>query len=74
MNDFDKDNLEFFINAQQSEFDEWCDQASSEEIGYAFNLIRQARLALVEQELGLLDEVENTDQATAILKQFTLGK
>lgn len=74
MNDFDRDNLEFFTNAPQSEFEEWCDQASSEEISYAFNLIRMARLELVEQELGLLDEVENTDQAQAVLKQFTLGK
>ena len=74
MNDFDKDNLEFFISTSQEEFDAWCDEASTAEINYAFNLIRQARRELEAQEQELLDLVEDTSQAEAILKQFTLGK
>jgi hypothetical protein len=74
MNDFDRDNLEFFKHAPQEEFDAWCDQATNEEISYAFNLIRIARRELIEQELALLDDVDNTDQAKNILKRFTLGK
>jgi len=74
MNEFDRDNLEFFKQAPQEEFDAWCDQATNEEISYAFNLIRTARRELIEQELAVLDEVDNTDEAKAILKRFTLEK
>lgn len=74
MNDFDRDNLEFFKNAAQEEFDAWCEQATNEEISYAFELIRTARRELIEQEFALMDEVDNVDQAKSVLKRFTLGE
>ena len=74
MNDFDRENLEFFINGSQEEFDEWADNATDADLEYAMNLIRAARRELVEQELKLIDEVEDVSEAASILKQFTLGK
>ncbi len=73
MNDFDRENLEFFINASSSEFDDWAEQAADDDLQYAINLIRQARRELLEQELQVLDSVEDTQQAQEILKQFTLA-
>lgn len=74
MNDFDRDNLNFFINGSQEEFDAWADQAADDELQYAMELIRAARRELVEQELEMLDAVEDFSQANGILKQFTLRK
>jgi hypothetical protein len=74
MNEFDRDNLDFFINTSQEEFDEWMDQASDLELNYAMTLIRTARRELTESELKLLDEIQDTSQAKELLKQFTLGK
>lgn len=74
MNDFDKDNLNFFINGSQEEFDAWSEQAADDELQYAMELIRTARRELMDQEAELLDLVEDTAEAQAVLKQFTLGK
>jgi hypothetical protein len=74
MNDFDRDNLNFFINGSQQEFDDWADQAADDELQYAMELIRTARREILEQEAELLDQVEDMSQAQSLLKQFTLGK
>ena len=74
MNDFDRDNLDFFINGNQEEFDAWADQASDEELQYAMELIRSRRRELIEEELQIFDQVPDTSQAKEFLKQFTLRK
>ena len=71
MNDFDKDNLEFFLHGDQKEFEEWMNQASSEELDYAIRLIRIAKLELAEQEYAMLDEVPYVTDAKELLKRFT---
>jgi hypothetical protein len=73
MNEFDKDNLDFFLKTNQAEFEEWMEQATDQELQYAMQLIRQSRRELVEQELALIDSVNDTKQASDILKKFTLG-
>jgi hypothetical protein len=73
MNEFDKDNLDFFLKTNQAEFEEWMEQANDQELQYAMQLIRQSRRELVEQELALIDSVNDTKQASDILKKFTLG-
>lgn len=73
MNEFDKDNLDFFLKTNQAEFEEWMEQANDQELQYAMQLIRQSRRELVEQELALIDTVNDTKQASDILKKFTLG-
>lgn len=71
MNDFDRDNLEFFLHGDQKEFEEWMEQASSEDLDYALKLIRIARLELTEQEYAMYDDVPFTTDAKEVLKQFT---
>ena len=73
MNEFDRDNLDFFINISEAEFDEWADQASDRELYYAIRLIQTARLELVNREIDLLDTVENVEEAANVLKKFTLS-
>lgn len=72
MNDFDRDNFEFFVYGSQSEFDAWADQASTEDLAYAMDLIRRGRIELEAKFAEL--EVTDVSQAESLLKQFTLGK
>lgn len=74
MNDFDRDNLEFFLTACEAEFDEWAEQASPMEIEYAMKLFREHRTELMQQELDALNEEEDVTQAADLLKKFTLNK
>ena len=71
MNDFDRDNLEFFLHGDAQEFEDWMNQASSDELDYAIRLIRLARAELTEQEYAVLDEVPHTFDAKEVLKRFT---
>ena len=71
MNDFDKDNLHFFLHGDQKEFEEWMEQATSEELDYAVKLIRAAKLELIEQEYSMYDDVPFTTDAKEVLKRFT---
>ncbi len=71
MNDFDKDNLEFFLHGDEKEFEEWMEQASSEDLDYALKLIRIAKAEMLEQHYDFIDAVPHTYDAKQLLKQFT---
>ena len=71
MNDFDRDNLEFFLYGDQKEFEEWMEQASDKELDYALRLIRIAKSELIEKHYEFLDEVPYVNEAKELLKQFT---
>jgi hypothetical protein len=71
MNDFDRDNLEFFLHGDEKEFEEWMEQASSEDLDYALKLIRIAKAEVLEQHYEFIDAVPFLDDAKKLLKQFT---
>jgi hypothetical protein len=71
MNDFDRDNLEFFLHGDQKEFEEWMEQASTEDLDYALKLIRIAKAEMLEQHYDFIDAVPHTYDAKQLLKQFT---
>ena len=71
MNDFDRDNLEFFLHGDQKEFEEWMEQASTEDLDYALKLIRIAKAELIEAHYEFMDDVPYVDDAKALLKKFT---
>lgn len=58
MNDWDRDNLEFLMSLGTEEFDAWMEQADTEDIEYARELIRQSRTELLVQEMDLKDAEE----------------
>lgn len=71
MNDFDRDNLEFFLHGDQKEFEAWMEQATTEDLDYALKLIRIAKTEMLEQHYDFIDEVPYVDDAKAVLKKFT---
>ena len=71
MNDFDRDNLEFFLHGDEKEFEEWMEQASSEDLDYALKLIRIAKAEVLQQHYDFIDNVPFLDDAKKLLKQFT---
>jgi len=74
MNEFDKDNLEFILHSPRDEFEAWMEEADTDTLAYAMKLIRDYRLSLLEEEQEYLDdELDDTSDALAILKRFTLG-
>jgi len=72
MNAWDNDNLVWMLTCSESEFSEWCNQASNDDIAYALELMgaRKATLALYEAEL--MDDVANLQQAKEVLDRFRL--
>jgi len=72
MNKWDNDNLVWMLTCSESEFSEWCNQASNDDIAYALELMgaRKATLALYEAEL--MDDVVNLQQAQTVLDRFRL--
>ena len=55
MNEWDKDNLNFIMNASEEGFDEWLEQADNDDIDYALELIRMAKAELMVQEMEMTD-------------------
>ena len=72
MNDWDRDNLEYFLSLSNKEFDELMDEFNTEDFLYVIKLIRTAMAELMVQEMDENDDVVDTSQAKALLKSFTL--
>jgi len=74
MNDWDRDNLNFLLNADRETMEDWYHMATEDDFKYATELFRRARTELAMQELALVDDqaVEDLDQAQAVLARFRL--
>jgi len=70
MNDWDRNNLHFILDSDKETLDDFYSWATEDDLNYALNLVRTAKAELLVQELELMDEVENCDQAINVLKQF----
>lgn len=58
MNKKDKANLDFILKSETEEFEKWMKTASSDDIDYAIELLRLARLELSVQEIDIVDSLE----------------
>ena len=75
MNDWDRDNLHFILNATDDSFEDWLDQADNDDIDYALSLIRTAKAELLTQEHELLDEVNDMAEANLLIDRIrNVGK
>jgi len=74
MNEWDRDNLDFIMKANDSEFIEWLNQADDEDVEYALNLIRQAKLELNEQVVELFDDVYDYTEANELIDKVKNAK
>jgi hypothetical protein len=70
MNDWDRDNLNFIMNASEEGFDEWLDQADNDDVAYALELIRMAKAELMVQEMELCDNVANFNEANQLIERI----
>jgi hypothetical protein len=70
MNDWDRDNLNFIMNASEEGFDEWLDQADNDDVAYALELIRMAKAELIVQEMELCDNVANFNEANQLIERI----
>lgn len=78
MNPHDLLNLEFVMQLDDQEFDQWCMTLSESEIGYVLALIQQARALRLFEIFEVADEVldsqEDLSDAKDLLKKFTLNQ
>lgn len=72
MNDHDRSNLNFIRSLNEKQFDEWYVSISSDDVDYALELLKQARLELTVQMHELTDDIKDTKLAQDALKKFTL--
>ena len=74
MNNWDRDNLNFLLNADRETMEDWYHMATEDDFKYAAELFRRARTELAMQELALVDSeaVEDMTEAQAVLARFRL--
>jgi hypothetical protein len=70
MNEWDRDNLNFIMNASEEGFDEWLEQADNDDIDYALELIRMAKAELMVQEMEMTDTVSNFTEANQLIERI----
>ena len=63
MNEFDKENLEFFMRADKATMKEWFEWADQENLAYAMKLIQTEIARMAVETLALTDDVDHTDDA-----------
>ena len=74
MNDWDRNNLNFLLNADKETLEDWHNYAGEDDYKYAMELLEAARMELQLKELLLIDEaaVEDLSDAQAVLDKFRL--
>jgi hypothetical protein len=74
MNDWDRDNLNFILNADKNELAAFYDSCDSKDLAYLFRLVNweMGRLRIAEAEE--FDQVDKTETANLILQKFMLNK
>jgi hypothetical protein len=72
MNDYDRSNLNFIRSLNEEQFDEWYASISLDDIDYALELLKEARLELNVQMHEVTDNVKDTKLARKVLKKFML--
>lgn len=74
MNDWDKDNLRFLMNINSKELQKWFEQADDDDIQYANELLRAARLEISLRAAEIIDEAAEEDCSIAAeyLKKYSI--
>ncbi len=66
MNQHDRDNLDFLINASPEVLQDWYNKVEDDDILYAFELLEMAREELIEQQIAGSD----LSDARAIISKY----
>ena len=66
MNEWDRDNLNFILSADEGEFEAWLSQLSKDDVVYALKLFARHRNELVVAEMELNEATEQLDCTEAL--------
>ena len=72
MNEYDRENLQFLLNADPETLREWYDSVSPDDIEYAAELMLQYSEELSIKTSMYNDEIDDIKQAADFLKRFRL--
>lgn len=73
MNQFDRDNLNFILNAPIEELQLFYSQCDTNDLLYLMSLVNNELGTLRLTEVEQFDEVVEVKEAATFLKRFTLG-
>ena len=79
MNSRDKANLDFLMSIHQEEFEHWLDNASDDDVEYAIELVRKAKVEkmveLIELEEVMYSYEDDMTEANEIIERIkNVGK
>jgi len=74
MNDWDRDNLNFILNADKQELKAFYDECDSNDLMYLANLVQWELNRLRILEVEEFDKVVEIDEAQSVLRKFMLNK
>jgi hypothetical protein len=66
VNQHDRDNLDFLLNASPEVIQDWYNKVGDDDIVYAFELLEMAREELIEQQIAGSD----LSDARAIISKY----
>jgi hypothetical protein len=66
VNQHDRDNLDFLLNASPAVIQDWYNKVEDDDILYAFELLEMAREELIEQQIAGSD----LSDARAIISKY----
>lgn len=70
MNKHDQNNLTFLLTCNAKQMRDWIENASEDDINYAFELINKATAEFEMQTLEIMDDVEDLTEANNIIKMI----
>ena len=70
MNRRDRENLKFLLTVSEESFNDWLSKADNDDVEYALELIKKAKLEYMVKELELTDEVPNFNEAKAVIDKI----
>jgi hypothetical protein len=72
MNDWDRNNLHWILDADEDTLNDFYSWATDDDIKYALELVQTAKAELIAQEIELMDAVDDVNQARDVLRKFQL--
>ena len=75
MDDLDRKNLSFLLNASRDELQTWYDSASESDRNYASEILKRYKSELDLKKILYFDpEISSISESVEILNKFKLGK
>lgn len=66
----DRDNLKFLMTIDEKTFDDWLNHADDDDLEYALQLIKIAKIELLTRQLDLIDEVKDFSDAKEVIERI----